>query len=177
MRTLLVGLDNGRKEAPHRALWPVTEKTVGNSLMKLINEHTPEDYRPGAFVLDFARTNMYPMRRAPNGKGKTQADADAMAHVLYTAGMIDVSDIVLIGARVVGAFNLMRKTAPLHYMESALVDMGETTRRVWAVPYPDSRYEQYRTHQQEMGKLLASLRNRTMIPYSDKMLAKEENRV
>ena len=171
MRTLLVGLDNHRKEPPHRALWPLPDQSVGAVLMRLINDHVAEDYRPGAFVLDFARANMYPMRRAPNGKGKTSSDADAITHIMYTAAMIDVNDIVLIGNRVRQAFNRTYLES-LDWMQSCVIDTGDSVRRVWAIPYPDSRFVQFREHRDAVGKLLAMLRDRTMIPYPDKVADK-----
>lgn len=173
MRTLLVDLDNHRKEPVHRALWPIPDNTVGAALMRLIDENVAEKYRPGAFVLDFARTKMYPMRRAPNGKGKTQQDADAIAMVMFTAAMIDVNDIVLIGSRIVQAYN-RTFDKNLDWLKSDTIETDGTIRRVWAVPYPDNRFVQFKQHRKEMGKLLAMLRNRTMISYDDKMVKRAE---
>jgi len=174
MRTLLVGLDNHRKAPPHRALWPIPEKETGAVLMRLIDEHVDEEYRPGAFVLDFARTNLYPMRRAPNGRGMTAQDSDAIAHLIYTAGMIGVNDIVLIGSRVVRAFN-QAMGENLTWLESCVIETNtDELRRFWAVPYPDKRFVQFRKHRDDMGKLLAMLRNRTMIPYGKHILKKHE---
>ena len=177
MRALLVGLDNSRKEMPHRALWPLPEGSVGNRLMKLIDNQIPEDYRPGAFALDFHRTNLYPARRAPNGRGQAAQDNDAMAHVIAHAIALKVNDVVLVGNRVRQAFNgAMREsriqwtTTHLDWLHSCVVEAENTMVRFWAVPYPDRRYAQFREHEQAMGQLLERLRGRRAIPWRDKTL-------
>lgn len=176
MRALLVGLDNPRKDMPHRALWPLPEGTLGDKLMRLIDEHAG-DYRPGAFVLDFHRLNLYPMRRAPQGRGKVQADANAMAQVLAFATALEVNDVVLIGNRVRQAFNAaMRESRiqwcgdTLQWLESMVIETEKSMFRVWAVPYPDKRYEPFRNHREAMGQLLERLRDRRAIPWRDKTL-------
>ncbi len=177
MRALLVGLDNPHKEPPHRALWPLPEGSVGDRLLRLIDTETAEDYRPGAFVLDFARTNLYPMRRAPEGRGKADADRDAMAHVMSYAAQIEVNDVVLVGNRVRQAFNKAVRDShiqwtgePLTWLESCVVESLNTVLRFWAIPYPDRRYDVFCEHEKAIAQLLERLRNRRAIPWRDKTL-------
>lgn len=177
MRALLVGLDNPRKEMPHRALWPLPEGSVGDRLMRLIDKHTTEDYRPGAFVLDFHRTNLYPARRAPNGRGKAGADKDAMAHVIAHAIQLEVNDCVLIGNRVRQAFNdTVRESRiqwtgkTLDWLESCVIETEKGMTRFWAIPYPDRRHKVFRDHEDAAGTLLERLRGRRGIPWRDKTL-------
>lgn len=175
MKTLLVGLDNHRKDPPHRALWPIPDTTIGARLMHLIDEHVEEDYRPGAFVLDFARMNLYPMRRAPNGH-KIDQDIDALGHILAAAEIIKVTDVVLLGNRLRKAFAKMTRETSLpwqtdpDWLEACVLENERTILRVWCLPLPDKINDSYLKHKDQMGNLLAKLRNRNAIPYRGKQV-------
>ena len=165
MKTLIVGTDNHRKEPIHKALWPIPQGGSGDRLRRLVEEHLGRDYCAEDFVIDFARTNLYPMRRAPNGRGKKAADLDALATVAFLSQVLEVRDIVLLGNRCLEAFNDAFEQ-DLTWLESRVIELPDgSIRRYWALPYPTptgfaGQWYKDESNRQAASKLLGTLRNR-----------------
>jgi hypothetical protein len=167
MRTLLVGLDNPNSDAVHDALLPGDEKSIGARLVELIAGVVP-GYGTGAYMLDFARTNLYPNSRRASGIGARQHDRNAAAHVLTFAEIAGVDDIVLIGARTTNSFDAAIGVR-LHPLQSHVHDSHGTPIRFWSLPMPTDNHDWYNDplNTARAGKLLAALRARQYIPHQE----------
>lgn len=157
-KALLVGLDNPHNLDPRCALSPYPEDKTGGQIVKLIDEVLVDPYTPRMYLRDFARLNMYPTRRAAEGRGRTKNDFDAFAQVLYLTDITNPPDVVMFGQRVVDAFNSMLEE-DLTWLKSCVV-IGAARRRFWALPHPSGRNYWYNDvdNRRAAGELLRSLR-------------------
>jgi len=168
VKTLLVGLDNPNSTDPSHALSPLPSTGTGGRLLELIREHEPE-YGPRDYLSDFFRTNLYPTRRAHVGKGMADADRDQIAFLRHYVEQIDVPDVVLLGNRVVAAFNSLYDE-DLNWLKCRVIADGNGPRRFWALPHPSGRNRWYNDadNYAAAGKLLVTLaRSRT--PFTESL--------
>lgn len=157
-KPLLIGLDNPHSHDPRHALYPYPEHMSGGRIVKLIDDVTVDPYTMRMYLRDFRRTNIYPTRRAAEGRGRTKHDLDAFAQIIILADIIDATDVVMFGQRVVDAFNSMYEEE-LTWLNSLIV-AGSPHRRFWALPHPSGRNYWYNDadNRRAAGELLAALR-------------------
>ncbi len=155
-KVLLVGLDNPRSDDPSNALFPLPKESSGGRLVSLIQERESW-YTARHYLRDYFRTNLYPTRRAPEGKGTIKADRDAFAFLRHYVEVLDAEDIVLFGSRTVAAFNSLYDE-DLDWCGSRVINEGRI-RRFWALPHPSGRNRWYNDsdNREAASKLLAYL--------------------
>lgn len=162
MKTLLVGLDNPSGADPQQALYPMPEESAGARLMRLVEDYIGDDYYPDQYLADFERTNLYAEGRAVEGADRLTHDHNAMAALIAMSYIMSVTDIVLLGTRVVYAFNSLRNQS-LTWLQSCTVD----GLNFHALPHPSGRNRWYCDDRncELAGELLARLRRRKQIPH------------
>lgn len=137
-RAMLVGLDNPKSDDPRMALHPIPENATGGRLVKLIRMREPE-YKPGRYLLDFYRVNLYPTGHAPTrGVGFRAQDRSMAAHVMTVLDIVSVGHVILLGRRVTEAFDEVIGDH-LDYLKSAVVEHHGSPITFWSLPHPSGR--------------------------------------
>ena len=156
MKAILCRFDN-----PFRMHPPIPGDTsCGQALVSLIAAEVP-GYTSEDFEQDFITTSLYPFQTGP-GDYNSRRDRDAFHALVYFAEVVGATDVVLIGYKVRNAFAAYYDGHQLEPCEPE-VQPAPYLRRFWYMPDPSGRNFKV-WGETDIGKMLADLRLRKMIP-------------